>query len=433
MEQSIIYVIAKSGKPLMPTKNRKKVWYWLRKGLARLVSCEPFTIQLRFETSSYTQAVTAGVDTGSQTVGVAAITNAEVVFQAEVHLRTDVSLKLTQRRQYRRTRRRRKIRYRAARFANRCRKPAWLPPSLHSKAQATIKAAQQVATLLPVRQIKVEIGSFDTQKMQDPETEGIQYQQGQLQGYLIREYLLTKWQRQCAYCQKSGVKLQVEHLTPKSRGGSDRASNLVIACEACNVRKGNRTAAEFGYPYLQAQARVPLKDAAHVSSIKTAVVNKLQEQFGAEHVAITSGYETKYQRIQVLDLPKSHTNDAIAIACEIGEEVKQGGHVYQVRCIPRGNYQLYNGKHSEHRVWAPQKVKGWKLYEVVEAKGQVGYIGGRRLKGSFVVKALSTGKTIMEVATSKLVRLARPVHGWMISSATETFISTKEERATSPV
>jgi hypothetical protein len=207
----------------------------------------------------------------------------------------------------------------------------------------------------------------------------------------------------------------------------------VLACEACNVRKGTQTAAEFGYPHLQAQARMPLKDAAHVSSIKTAVVKQFQEEFGAEHVAVIYGYETKYQRIQVLDLPKSHTNDAIAIACEIGEGVKPGSRVYQVRCVGRGNYQLYNGKHSEHRVWAPKKVKGWKLYEVVEAKGQVGYIGGRRLKGSFVVKALSTGKTMLEVVPSKLVRVARPSHGWMISPVTETCVSTEEERASSLV
>src|SRR6266849_356820 len=58
--------------------------------------------------------------------------------------------------------------------------------------------------------------------------------------------------------------------------------------------------------------------------------------------------------------------------------------------FPRGNYQIYNGKHSEHKVWAPRKVKGWELYELVEAKGQMGYIGGRRLKGSFVLKEVST-------------------------------------------
>ena len=424
-----IYVLTPSGKPLMPTRRHHKIWYWLRKGLARMVSREPFTVQLCFETQTYTQLVTVGVDTGSQTVGVAATTNGEVVYQAEVHLRDDITGKLTQRRQYRRSR---KTRYRAARFANRGRRPDWLPPSVRSKAEATIKAARLVAALLPVCRVHVEIASFDTQKMQDPEISGRHYQQGQLEGYLLREYLLTKWKRQCRYCGARNVPLQIEHIIPKARGGTDRASNLTISCAPCNLKKGKQTAEEFGFPQVQAQAEAPLRDAAHVSSLKGEVLRQLGEQFGEEQVEVRYGYQTKYQRIQVLGFPKSHTNDAIAIACELGEVVKSRPLVYQLRCVPRGHYQVYNGKRSEHRVWAPRKVRGWKLYELVEAKGQRGYIGGRRLKGSFLLKDLSTGKALLEVAPSKLVRLARPSHGWIIASVSEPSTTKKESGVSSP-
>ena len=99
-----------------------------------------------------------------------------------------------------------------------------------------------------------------------------------------------------------------------------------------------------------------------------------------------------------------------------GEVVEPCAVVHQLRCVPRGNYQLFNGKHSEHKVWAPRKVKGWKLHEQVAAKGQVGYIGGRRLKGSFVLKDLITGKTILEVVPSKLRRIARCTHGWIAAT-----------------
>ncbi len=374
-----VFVLSCEGSPLMPTTPRRaRIFLTTRR--AHVVTREPFTIQLRFETTTYTQPVTVGVDTGSHTVGIAATTNREVVFQAEMLLRTDISGKLTQRRQYRRRRRSRKTRHRAARWANRRRASGWLPPSLRARAEATVKA--------------------------------------------VREHLLAKWQRQCAYCQTSGVPLQVEHLIPKSRGGSDRASNLVIACDLCNKRKGSRTAEEFDYPEIQAQARVPLKDAAHVSSIKTVVVKLLAQQFRAERVAVRYGYETNYQRIQVLNLPKSHANDAVAIACAVGERVIPTQQIYQIRCVPRGNYQLFNGKHSEHKVWVPRKVKGWKLYELVEAKGQIEFIGGRRLKGSFLVKDITTGKTILEVTPRKLRRLARPQRGWMIHR--------EEGRASSP-
>ncbi len=291
MEQSIIYVQNSEGQPLMPTRRQKKVWYWLRTRQARLISREPFTIRLRFQTPSYTQAVSVGVDTGSKGVGIAAITNAAVVVQAEVHLRDDISEKMTQRRHYRHTRRSRKTRYRVPRWANRRRKAGWLPPSLRAKADATVKAVRFVASLVPVKQVNVEIGSFDTQKMQHPEIMGVSYQQGELQGYLLREYVLAKWQRRCAYCQATAIPLQLEHILPKARGGSDRISNLTLACEPCNRKKGTQTAAEFGFPAIQAQARVPLKDAAHVSSIKTAVVETSESSLGRSRYA--SGLDTR--------------------------------------------------------------------------------------------------------------------------------------------
>ena len=426
-----VFVLSHTGTPLMPTTPRRaRIFLSTRR--ACVVTREPFTIQLCFETTTYTQPVTVGVDTGSQTVGIAATANREVIFQAEMRLRTDISGKLMQRRQYRHARRSRKTRYRAARWANRRRSSGWLAPSLRASAEATIKAVRLVARVLPIHQINVEVGSFDTQKMQNPEISGVSYQQGQLAGYLLREYLLAKWQRQCAYCQRSGVPLQVEHIMPKSRGGSDRASNLVIACDPCNKRKGSRTAEEFGYPDIQAQARVPLTAAAHVSSIKTAVVQALAQQFGAERVAVRYGYETKYQRIQVLSLPKSHANDAVAIACAIGEVVKPLTVVYQLHCVPRGHYQMYNGKHSEHKVWAPRKVKGWKLYELVEAKGQIGYIAGRRVNGAFVIKEVRSRKALAEVRPRKLVRLARSVQGWIITRFPSPHITGKEGGAGTP-
>lgn len=432
MEQSIIYVLAPSGQPLMPTRRHNKVWYWLRKGMAKVVRREPFTIQLCFETTAYKQAVTVGVDTGSKTVGIAATLNGAVVYQAEVHLRTDIAERMIQRQQYRRTRRGRKTRYRPARWANRRRLAGWLPPSVRSKAEATVKAVGLVASCLPVERLNVEIAGFDTQKMHHPEIAGMAYQQGDLFGYHLREYLLEKWQRRCAYCQSQGIPLQIEHIVPKGRGGSDRASNLTLACEPCNLRKGTRTAGEFGYPEVQKQARVPLKDAAHVSSLKTAVLQQLRSRFGAAHVTVTYGYETKYQRIQVLGWPKSHTNDAVAIACQMGEAVKSSPEVSQILCLARGQYQRFNGLRSEHKCWAPRKVRGFKLYELVKVNGQVGYIAGRREKGAFVVKDAISRKKVAEVTPRKLRRVARPSQGWMITQQPVLEQIRREGGASSP-
>lgn len=426
-----VFVLSKEGKPLMPTTPRR-ARVWLKAKRARVVRQDPFTIRLRFATKAHVQPARVGVDTGSKDVGIVAIANGEVVFQAEVLLRDDITEKMTQRRQFRRNRRARKTRYREARYDNRRRPAGWLPPSLHSKAEATVKAVRFIASLLPVGRTTVEVGSFDTQKMQNPDIAHLEYQQGELQGYFLREYVLEKWQRKCAYCDAREVPLEIEHIVPRLRGGSNRASNLTLACHACNQRKGQQTAAEFGFPDVQAKARVPLKDAAHVSSLKSRVVHDLQAVFGESQVSITYGYETRYKRIQLLNLPKSHTNDAVAIACEIGEVFKPLEMVHQIRCLARGQYQRFNGLHSEHKCWAPRKVRGFKLYELVKAKGLVGYIAGRREKGAFVIKDVTSGKRLLEVTPRKLVRVARPTQGWMITRQPVLDRIRKEGGASSP-
>jgi hypothetical protein len=131
----------------------------------------------------------------------------------------------------------------------------------------------------------------------------VQYPQGTLLGYEVREYVLEKWGRKCAYCGAEQVPLEVEHIVPRSRGGSNRASNLTLACVPCNQRKGHETAAEFGHPEIQAQARQPLKDVAAINSIRYAIGNALRA-FGLP-VSFWSGGRTQFNRTQQ-GYPKDH-------------------------------------------------------------------------------------------------------------------------------
>lgn len=142
--------------------------------------------------------------------------------------------------------------------------------------------------------------------MQKPEIKGVEYQQGTLQGYNVREYLLEKWGRKCAYCGKKDLPLEIEHIVPKSLGGSNRVSNLTLSCKECNQAKGNRTAEEFGFPRIQKQAKKDLKGAAFMNTVRWKIVNHLKCLW-------TYGYVTKYWRIKH-GLEKSHVNDAYIIA-----------------------------------------------------------------------------------------------------------------------
>ena len=76
---------------------------------------------------------------------------------------------------------------------------------------------------------------------------------------------------ECAYCKAKSIPLQVEHIIPRSRGGTKRVSNLTVACEDCNQSKNNLTAAEFWHPNTQKKALRPLKDSATVNATRYAI------------------------------------------------------------------------------------------------------------------------------------------------------------------
>ena len=325
-------VLNMRGEPLMPTTPRK-ARKLLEAGKAKVVSRMPFVIRLLYPTGEDKQEIVLGIDAGYSKIGYSAKTASNELMAGELELRSNIKKLLQMRSAYRRGRRSRKW-YREPRFDNRGIEKGWLAPSLGHKLQTHIKLIDRLKRILPITETVVEVASFDQQKMQNPEISGIEYQQGELQGSEIREYLLEKWKHKCAYCGRTNVPLEVEHIIPKSRGGSDRVSNLTIACHKCNQKKGNKTAAEFGYPEIQQQAKKSLKTAAFMNNIRRKLVNLLS-------CGWTYGYITKHNRIQ-LGLEKSHANDAFVIA----------GGTTQERCKPQ---QLTQTRRNNRRIQTNRK------------------------------------------------------------------------------
>ncbi len=160
------------------------------------------------------------------------------------------------------------------------------------------------------------------QLMEQPDTTGIEYQQGTLAGWEVREYLLLKWGYRCAYCHQEATRWEVDHLQPRSRGGSHRIKNLALACHACNQEKGGRTAAEYGHPDVQTEASIPLKDAAAVNSTRLALYERLKQT--GMPVETGTGGRTKWNRTQ-RGLPKTHWRDAACVGASTPESLQAQG------------------------------------------------------------------------------------------------------------
>lgn len=316
----MVFVLDKHKQPLMPC-TPKRARLLLAQRRAVVVRVKPFVIRLkdRLVEDSILQPLALKLDPGSNTTG---ITLARVEQSAEGDIHHAVLLaevqhrgaqvhehKVTQK-QARRRRRSANLRYRAPRFLNRRIPKGWLPPSLRSRINNCLTWTRRFSRWSPITRIEVEQVRFDMQLLQNPEITGVAYQRGELAGWELRNYLLVKYGYQCAYCQKTGVPFELDHQIPRSRGGSNRASNLVLACHECNQAKGNQNATEFGHPEVAERARVPLKDAAAVNASRFQLVEALRG-FGLP-LATWSGGRTRWNRAR-FGLSKTHALDALAV------------------------------------------------------------------------------------------------------------------------
>lgn len=319
----MVFVLSSDGQPFDPT-TPARARRLLSRGRAAVWRTYPFTIILKHRTAaeSVVHEHRLKIDPGSKTTGIAIVQEGtdRVVWAAELaHRGQQIRDALLARRAVRRSRRQRKTRYRPSRFLNRRRKDGWLPPSLEHRVLTSLTWVARLKRTCPITALSMELVRFDTQLMENAEVSGVLYQQGDLAGYEVREYLLANWGRRCAYCGKGDLPLQVEHLIPRVRGGSDRVSNLTLACEDCNQRKGNRTAEEFGFPHLMAQAKQPLKDAAAVNATRWALWCALAT-IGLP-LEVGTGGRTKFNRTR-LGWEKAHWRDAATVGASTPNQLR---------------------------------------------------------------------------------------------------------------
>lgn len=412
-----VFVLDRRGKALMPC-SEKRARKLLDSGRACVVKLIPFVIRLKdrvVEDSNF-QNITLKLDPGSKKTGIALVRDtltispetgeiqkgASVLTLAEiVHRGQQISKNLTARSQYRR-RRRGNLRYRSPRFLNRTKPKGWLAPSLQHRVDTTLSWVNRYRKWVPITSISMELVKFDMQKIENPNISGIEYQQGTLFGYEVKEYLLEKFNRTCVYCDVKDVPLNIEHLVPRSKGGSNRISNLAISCVPCNQQKKSQSLENFlvndtkRLTKIKAQIKKPLRDAAAVNSTSKALVNALIHT--GLPVETASGGRTKYNRTR-LGVPKTHALDAVCVG-EIGSVEKWSMPTLVIKCTGRGSYKrTRTDQYGFPRGYLlkDKSVQGFQTGDMIKAhvtKGKkVGVYIGRvavRASGSFNIQT-STG------------------------------------------
>lgn len=374
----MVYVLNQDGVPIMPTENHAKVRVLLKQGKAKVIRRTPFTIQLMYSSTNYTQPITLGVDAGSKHIGLSATTKDKELYASDVELRNDIVDLLSIRRQNRRTRRNRKTRYRKPRFSNRVasKKEGWIAPSIKQKVDTHLAVIDKVHQILPVNKVTVETASFDIQKIKNPTISGSEYQQGeQLDFWNIREYVLFRDGHVCQCCKgKSKDKILNIHHIESRRTGGNAPNNLITLCETCH--KGYHT----GTVKLPKTIHrgMSFKDAAFMGIMRWYLYTKLNAKY--PNVSNTYGYITKNTRIEN-GLPKDHYIDA---RCISGNPLASPlGYVFYQKKVRCHNRQIHKCKINKggyrKRNQAEYTVKGFRLYDKVLWRKQECFIFARRL------------------------------------------------------
>ena len=340
----MVYVLNINGEPLMPTTNAK-ARILLREKKAIVKEVKPFTIQLTYKITTYTQPTTLGIDSGYLNIGFSAVTDDKELIGGEVELLQGVSQRIQKRAMYRNNRRSR-LRYRKPRFDNRAIPKGWLAPSIEHKLDSHIRFIDKVKELLPITNIIVEVANFDIQKIKNPDIQGEEYQQGEQMGFWnLREYILHRDNHECQNpnCKNKDKNpiLQVHHIVFKSNGGTDMPSNLITLCNKCHTST-NHKKGKFLHEWQTIKPKIKgFKDATFMSMVRWRLANLLG-------CAYTYGYVTKTKRIE-LGLEKSHYNDAFVIAGGSNQIRVEPIIFEQIRRNNRSLEKFYDAKYVDIR------------------------------------------------------------------------------------
>lgn len=387
----MVYVLSKNGQPLMPTNRHGKIRHLLKDGKAKVVSRCPFTIKLLYDSTTHTQNLTLGVDTGSGTLGTAVSDdNGDIVYMSKVVVRNNVTDKMIQRATYRKNRRNRKTRYRKARWLNRKNsiKTGRFSPTMISKLHSHTKEIEFVKSILPITTLVLETGQFDMHLMKnpalaDPNVRRWGYQKGVNYGFEnTKAMVLNRDNYTCQFCKgkHKDSKLEVHHIVFRSQGGTDEASNLITLCHTCHkdLHNGKITLKFTG------KKKGTLKYATQMNSIRCQLLKQYPEAIE------TFGCVTKANRLSI-GIEKDHHLDACVIASQGLPITIKTNLLYLKKSVSKGDFQQTKGVRSEQPI-TTGKICGFRKYDKVKYFGKEYFIKGRMSTGYAVLMGINGEK-----------------------------------------
>ena len=400
----MVYVVNQDNQPLMPCAN-VIARLLLKEGKAKCIKRIPFTIKLKYITDTdYIQKLTLGIDTGSKYIGSAVVNDKnEVIYLSQVEIRNDITDKMKQRSKYRRNRRNRKTRYREARWLNRANsiKKDRFSPTMTSKINSHLKEIKFVESILPISKRILETATFDPHALKNPAVLNNKwlYQKGINYGFAnTKAFILTRDNYTCQHCKgkSKDSKLEVHHIIFRRNGGSDEQENLICLCKTCHdkLHKGKITLKKNG------KIKGQLKHATQMNSIRTQLLRKV-------NCEETFGFITKEHR-QLMNLPKRHYMDAVAIASQGEDATFKANTVLFKKCISDGDYQQSKGIRSEQRV-PTHKIKGFRKFDKVKYLGKEYFIKGRMSRGYAILMNIE-GKKIDFSNSPKRMKIPKMIN-----------------------
>jgi len=422
----MVYVINYDGKPLMPCKP-VIARLLLKQGKAKCIKRTPFTIKLLYQATDYIQDLTLGIDTGSSKIGSAVVNDEnEVFYMSEIEIRNDISDKMDKRAKYRRTRRNRKTRYRKPRFDNRKNsiKKDRFSPTMTSKINSHLKEIEFVKSIMPIKNIIIETATFDPHALKNPAVLNNKwlYQKGTNYGFAnTKAYVLSRDGYTCQHCKGKSKdnRLEVHHIVFRKNGGSDEQENLIVLCKTCHddLHDGKISLKKNG------KIKGQLKHATQMNSIRTQLLKLLPK---AEK---TFGFITKEHR-QMMNLPKEHYYDAVAIACL--NNIRQEGlisvdfkttNIIFKKCVTDGDYQQTKGVRSEQRI-PTGKTHGFRKFDKVRYLGKEYFIKGRMSTGyAILMDAKGIKIALKPIPKFNKMKRVQARKSWIISQETIQNIS----------